>query len=179
MKRNLKLQRRSQKGSVFVELVLVVPLLILLVGGIFEISRMYHIQNTLEYGAKEAARVGASVRESVDSDFMSKGTIARDELENLILNSVRVMGVIEEPGQFMIRYLNMGGNEVMGVQDLPFDRQNDPGAIEFVEVEVTYPGTGAGVNTPIPAVFNPGNIFQSSITLMSRAVFKIEGRFEG
>lgn len=179
MKLNFKSQRRSQQGSVFVELILVVPLLILLVGGIFEISRMYHIQNTLEYGAKTAARVGASVRESVDGNFMSMGTVSRTEIENLILNSVRVRGVIEEPGQFMIRYLNMGGNEVMGVQNLPFDRQNVPGSIEFVEVEITYPGTGAGVNTPIPAVFNPGNIFQSTITLMSRAIFKVEGRFEG
>ena len=179
MKQNLKLQRRSQKGSVFVELVLVVPLLILLVGGIFEISRMYHIQNTLEYGAKEAARIGASVREGVDSNFMGRGTIARGELENLIVNSVRVMGVIEEPGQFMIRYLNPSGNEINGVPDnLPFDRQNDPGSIDFIEVTITYPGSGSGVNKPIPIVFNPANVFQSNITLMARAIFKIEGRFQ-
>ena len=43
------------------------------------------------------------------------------------------MGVIEEPGQFMIRYLNPAGNEIQGIQnDLPFDRQNNPGAIDFL-----------------------------------------------
>lgn len=170
---------RSAKGSALVELVLVIPLLLLAIGGIFEIGRMYYIQSTLEYGAKEAARIGSSVRESVDQNFRSTGTLSRSELEDLILNSIRVNRVIEEPGQFMIRYLNNAGNEVQGVMDLPFDRQNDPGAIHFVEVELSYPGTGANVNSPIPIIFNPGNIFQQSLTLMARAVFQIEGRFEG
>ena len=174
----LKINQRSNKGSALVELALVIPLILLVLGGIFEIGRMYYIQSTLEYGSKEAARIGASIRESVDGNFMSKGTISRNELENLIVNSVRIKNVIEEPGQFTIKYLNRAGNEVQGVQDLPFDRQNDPGAINFVEVEITYPGQGATVNTPIPVVFNPGNIFQNSLQLMARAVFQIEGRFE-
>lgn len=169
---------RSKSGAALVELVLVVPLLLLVIGGVFELGRMYYLQSTLEYGAKEAARIGASIKESVDENFMSKGTISKSELENLIVNSVRIPRVIEEPGQFMIRYLNNGGNEVQGVMDLPFDRQNNPGAINFLEVEITYPGEGANVNTPIPVVFNPGNIFESKVALMARAVFQIEGRFE-
>lgn len=179
MSSSIKSSFRSQRGSVFAELALVVPLLLLFLGGMFELSRMYYLQNTLEYAAKEAGRIGSSVKESVDGNFMSKGTISRTEIENLIRNSVRVMGVIEEPGQFMIRYFNPGGNEVVGIQnDLPFDRQNNPGAIDFIEVEITYPGTGANVNGPIPLLFNPGNIFNSKIILMSKAIFKIEGRFE-
>lgn len=171
---------RSQKGSVFAELILVVPLLLLLVGGIFEIGRMYYIQSTLEYGAKQAARIGSSIKESVDANFMGRGTIQRAALESLIINSVRVNGVIEEPSQFTIKYYNMAGNEVMGVQNLPFDRQNNPGSIEFIEVEIVYPGAGPGVNTPVPAVFNPANIFgEGGLMLMAKAIFKVEGRFEG
>src|SRR3989338_4514511 len=166
---------RTQNGNAFVELVMILPFIMLLIGAIFEVSRIYYLQNTLEYGAREAARIGSSIRESVDGNFMSKTTIARSEIENLIKNSVRIMGVIEEPGQFRISYLNPAGNEVRGVQDLPFDRQNNPGSIDFVQVEITYPGAGAGVSTPIPIVFNPGNIFQSNITLMAKAIFKIEG----
>lgn len=174
-----KLKKRSESGSAMVELALITPLLILFIGAVFEISRVYYLQNNLEYGAKEAARIGSSVKESTDANFNSKKTIARAELENLIFNSVRIKGVIEEPGQFMIRYLNKAGNEINGIQDnLPFDRQNDPGSIDFVEVEVTYPGSGSGVNKPIPAVFNPANVFQSNVTLMSKAIFKIEGRFQ-
>lgn len=170
---------RTQNGNAFVELVMILPFIMVLIGAIFEVSRIYYLQNTLEYGAREAARIGSSIRESVDGNFMSKTTIARSEIENLIKNSVRIMGVIEEPGQFRISYLNPGGNEIQGIQnDLPFDRQNDPGSIDFIKVEITYPGSGANVNTPIPAVFNPGNIFQSNITLMSKAIFQIEGRLE-
>ena len=173
-----KTANRNQKGSAFTELVIVIPFIVLLMGTIFEVSRIYYLQNTLEYGAREAARIGASIRESVDANFMSKTTVSRTEIENLIKNSVRVMGVIEEPGQFRVKYLNPAGNEIQGIQDLPFDRQTNPGSIDFIQVEITYPGAGANVSTPIPAVFNPGNIFQSNITLMAKAIFKIEGRLE-
>lgn len=170
---------RNKRGSVFAELALVIPVLILFLAGMFELSRVFYLQNTLDYAAKESARIGSSVRESVDGNFMSRGTLPRQKMENLIRNSVRIMGVIEEPGQFTIKYLNPGGNEIMGIQnDLPFNRQNNPGAIDYVVVEITYPGSSPSVNAPIPVVFNPGNIFQNSVTLMSRAVFKIEGRFE-
>lgn len=175
---NICTKVRSHSGSAFVELVVLLPLLIFLVGGVFELGRMYYIQNTLEYGAKEAARIGASIKESVDANFMSRGTVNKSELESLILNSVRVNGVIEEPGQFTIRYLNMAGNTVQGVQDLPFDRQNNPGAIDFVEVTITYPGSGPRVNRPIPLVFNVPEIFPASVVLMSKAIFQVEGRFE-
>ncbi len=170
---------RTQQGSAFVELVVILPFVMMLIGAIFEVSRIYYLQNTLEYGAREAARIGASIKESVDSNFTSKNTISRVEIENLIKNSVRVMGVIEEPGQFTIKYLNPAGTEIQNVQDnLPFDRQNNPNSIDFVQVEITYPGVGPNVNTPIPVVFNPGNIFQSNTTLMSKAIFQIEGRLE-
>lgn len=172
-------KKRSESGSAMVELALITPLLILFIGAVFEVSRVYYIQNNLEYAAKEAARIGSSVKESTDANFNSKKTIARAELENLIFNSVRIKGVIEEPGQFMIRYLNPAGNEINGIPDnLPFDRQNNPGSVDFIEVEVTYPGSGSSVNKPIPVVFNPANVFQSNIILMARAVFKIEGRFQ-
>lgn len=185
MKFSFKIKSRSKSGSVFVELALVVPFLIFLVLAIFEVSRMYHIQNTLEYGAKQAARIGASIKESVDVNFMGRGTILKSELENLIINSVRVRGIIEEREQFTIKYYNMAGNEVMGIQDLPFDRQNNPGSIDFIEVEIKYPGSGPSVSTPIPAVLDPGrvlelaNIFPNGgVTLRAKAIFKIEGRFD-
>ena len=170
---------RSESGIAFTELILVIPIMVLVIGAVFEVSRVYYIQNTLEYSVKEAARIGASIRESVDGNFVSKGTISRSELESLIRNSVRVIGVIEEPGQFTIKYLNTSGTEIAAVpNDMPFDRQTNPNAVDFVQVELTYPGMGAGVSTPIPAVFNPGNVFDSNLTLMSKAVFKIEGRLE-
>ena len=179
MKSFLKLINRNQKGTAFTELVIVIPFIVLLIGTIFEVSRIYYLQNTLEYSAREAARIGASIKESVGADCMSNTTISKAAIENLIKNSVRVMGVIEEPGQFTIKYLNPSGTELVGLGDnLPFDRQNNPDSIDFIQVEITYPGVGANVSTPIPAAFNPGNIFQSNVTLMAKAIFQIEGRLE-
>lgn len=185
MKTKLKLLQRSESGIVFAELALVIAVLVFITLAIFEIGRAYHIQNNLEYSAKQAARIGASIREGVDQNFMSRGMISRDRLENLIFNSVQVRGIVEDRDQFMIRYLNMAGNEVMGVQDLPFDRQNNPGSIEFIEVTLTYPGPPSSSRKPIPVALDPGNLINSrifpngGITLMSKAVFKVEGRFEG
>lgn len=184
MKTKRRLYRRSQSGIVFAELALVIAVLVFIALAIFEIGRAYHIQNNLEYSAKQAARIGASIREGVDQNFMSRGMVSKSELENLIFNSVKVRGIVEDKDQFMIRYLNMAGNEVMGIQDLPFDRQNNPGSIEFIEVTLTYPGPPSSSRKPIPAVLDPGNFINSTIfpdggiALMSRAVFKIEGRFE-
>lgn len=177
---NIKKRKfRSEKGSVFAELALVIPLLAVLVLAIFEVSRMYHLQNNIEHAAKQAARTGASFRESCDQNFMGRGTVSQNEVDNLIIEGGKVPGIVEERNQFMIRYLNMSGNEVMGAMSLPFNRQNNPGSIEFIEVEITYPGQNPPVNTPIPAVLNPWNIFMDGgVTLMSKAVFKVEGRFE-
>lgn len=169
---------RKESGNVLTELVIVIPLFVLMIGFVFEVGRMYYIQNTLEYGAKEAARIGASIKESVDENFASKKTLSRGEIEELIVNSVRVSMVIEEREQFMVRYLNPAGNEVQGIMDLPFDRQNNPDSVDFIEVEITYPGVGANVNSPIPVIFNPGGILQNKLTLMARSIFKVEGRFE-
>ena len=169
---------RNSKGSVFAELALIIPILILFLTGMFELARMFYLQNTIEFAAKEAARIGSSIKENVDASYMSKTTISRAEIENLITNSVRIMGVVEEPSQFRVTYLNPGGNVVNGVQDLPFDRQNNPGSIDYIKIEITYPGSAPPVNAPIPLPFNPANMFMSNVTLMSSSVFKIEGRFE-
>ncbi len=58
---------RRQRGSALVEFAMVLPLLLVLVFGIFEIGRALHIQQTLVYSAHEGARLmalhGASLAE--------------------------------------------------------------------------------------------------------------------
>ena len=68
MSNKLYIKNRSEHGTVLAELILVIPLFILIIGGVFEVGRMYYIQNTLEYASKEAARIGSSVREGVDEN---------------------------------------------------------------------------------------------------------------
>ncbi|PPB48884.1 pilus assembly protein TadE [Arthrobacter pityocampae] len=51
--------RRSDRGAVAVELALVLPVLILLLFGIIEVSRAYNAQVTLTSAAREGVRVVA------------------------------------------------------------------------------------------------------------------------
>ncbi len=167
MKRKSKFSR-SEKGIAMAELAVVIPVLIVFIGAIFEISRAYYIQQVLEFGVKEAAKMGTHVK-------VSGTTLTTASVQNLIVNSVMVSGVIMETGQFTIKYYTKSGTELMGAS-LPFDRTNNPaGSVDLVEVKVSYPGTGAGVNTPVPAILNPGSVFMGSLTLSARSVFQIDG----
>ena len=167
MKRRLHFSR-SEKGIAMAEMALVIPILIVFVGAIFEVSRAYYIQQVLEFGVKEAAKVGTHVK-------VSGTTLNTTTVQNLIVNSVMVNGVIMETGQFMIKYFTKSGTELTGAS-LPFDRTNNPtGSVDLIEVKVSYPGTGAGVNVPVPAILNPANAFMGSLTLTARSVCQIDG----
>ena len=159
---------RSERGTALAELAIVLPVLIVFIGAIFEVSRAYYIQQTLEYGVKEASKIGTHIQ-------VNGTTLSTTNLQTLIVNSVKVAGVIAETGQFNIRYFTKSGTQLTG-SSLPFDRLNNPnGSVDLVEVKIVYPGTGSTVNTPIPAVFNPGGVFTGSVTLTARSVFQIDG----
>ena len=51
--------RRRDRGAAAVEFALVVPLLVLLVVGIAELGRAYHVQSTLSGAAREGVRIMA------------------------------------------------------------------------------------------------------------------------
>ena len=111
-----KITKRTQKGNAFAELVMILPFVMMLLGAIFEVSRIYYLQNTLEYSAREAARIGASIKESIDANFVSKNTINAEE----VLTEGRLVGegaagglpVVIPPGQ---RAVTIRVNEVVGV----------------------------------------------------------------
>ncbi|HEX2769458.1 MAG TPA: TadE family protein [Geobacteraceae bacterium] len=46
----------NQKGQALVELAIILPLLVLLVFGVFEFGRVMYIKNTLNFAAREGAR---------------------------------------------------------------------------------------------------------------------------
>ena len=167
MKRRLNFLR-SERGTAMAEMAVVLPVLIVFIGAIYEVSRAYYIQQVLEFGAKEAAKIGTHVK-------VSGTTLNTTTVQNLVVNSVMVSGVIMETGQFMIKYFTKSGTELVGAS-LPFDRTNNPnGSVDLIEVKVSYPGTGAGVNIPVPALLNPGDAFMGSLTLTARSVCQIDG----
>lgn len=164
---------RTERGNAFVDLALIIPILLMFIGGIFEVSRIYYIQNSLENGVKEAGRIGSQIKENFGNT-----TVTKSNIESLIKNNVRLPGVIAGADQFTIRLLDSAGNEVAG-SNISLDWQNNPSAASYLEVQIKYPGLDPTVSSPIPAVFNPGNFFSGRTTLMSKSLFKIEGRYKG
>lgn len=75
---------KSQKGQSLVEFALIVPLVLLLLFGMFDIGRILFSSVALEHAAREGARV-ASVGKS-NSDVMSSITNATTSLERNKLN---------------------------------------------------------------------------------------------
>jgi Flp pilus assembly protein TadG len=53
-----KALRRSEKGQALVELALIVPVLLLLVLGVFEFGRLLNAYMTVQHAAREGARLG-------------------------------------------------------------------------------------------------------------------------
>ena len=159
---------KSERGTAIAEMAVMAPIMIIFLGSVYELGRAYYLQNNLDYAAKEAAKVGTAIT-------ISGTTVSTASIESLITMSVVIPGVIEESGQFMVKYYTRTGTELSGA-NLPFDRTGNPsGSVDLIEVTVTYPGTGAAVNTPIPAVFNPGDVFMGNIILTAKAVSQIEG----
>lgn len=160
--------RRSERGTAIAEMAVIAPVMILALGACYELGRAYYIQNNLDYASKEAAKIGSSIT-------ISGTTVSSASIESLITMSVVIPGIIEEAGQFAVKYYTRTGTELVGAS-LPFDRVGNPaGSLDVIEVTVTYPGTGAAVNTPIPAVFNPGDVFMGNIILNSKAISQVEG----
>lgn len=52
---------RSQRGTAVVEMAVVLPLLVLLLFGIWTTARAYNVKNTMDHAVREAARFGATV----------------------------------------------------------------------------------------------------------------------
>jgi Flp pilus assembly protein TadG len=53
----LRRRMKSERGAAIVEFALVIPILLMLVVGIFEFGRMYYIQTTLSMAARQGARI--------------------------------------------------------------------------------------------------------------------------
>lgn len=82
IKEGLKMKtkdRKSERGSVVIELALVMPLLMLLFMGIAEFGRIFMIQQMLINAAREGARVGAINLDDTEA-LTDAENVARDYL---------------------------------------------------------------------------------------------------
>ncbi|WP_218939074.1 TadE/TadG family type IV pilus assembly protein [Lysinibacillus antri] len=69
---------KSQKGNAMVELALVLPILILLLCGIIDFGRVFHVYLTIDHAGREAARTASLGK------FSDVVTIAVDKSGSLI-----------------------------------------------------------------------------------------------
>lgn len=51
----------GERGAALVEMALVVPLLVLMIVGIWATARAWNVQSTMDHAVREAARVGATI----------------------------------------------------------------------------------------------------------------------
>jgi Flp pilus assembly protein TadG len=68
--------RQAERGAAVVEFALVAPLLLLMVMGIAEFGRAYHVQTTLSQAAREGVRVMALKNNPADAIDATKAAAA-------------------------------------------------------------------------------------------------------
>jgi Flp pilus assembly protein TadG len=82
-------QSDARRGAVAVEFAVVAPLLLAIVVGMLELSRVYTVQNTLETAAREGARFASLDR----SDMNMNGQTANSKLINDVKNFLASTGL--------------------------------------------------------------------------------------
>ena len=75
--------RQAERGAAVVEFALVAPLLLLMVMGIAEFGRAYHVQTTLSQAAREGVRVMALKNNSADAITATKAAAPALTLTNV------------------------------------------------------------------------------------------------
>ena len=88
-------RRRAERGTNFVEMALVVPLLLTLMLGVFELGMMLRSNIAIANATRSAARVGSSAGNSATADFqiLSSFGAAVASLQNATINYVVVYKV--------------------------------------------------------------------------------------
>lgn len=81
-RRSRRLQSAARRGAVAVEFAAIAPLLLAVIVGLIELSRVYSVQNTLETAAREGARFAALDR----SGMMLGGKTANQKLIDDVKN---------------------------------------------------------------------------------------------
>ncbi len=81
-------RRRGETGAALIEMAIVLPLLVMLLLGIFATARGWQVHNVLDHAAREAARYGATVDPWDDTPGASD-----QEVENVALAEIQAASV--------------------------------------------------------------------------------------
>ena len=118
----------ERKGAVAVEFAVVAPMLLAIVVGLIELSRVYDVQNMIETAAREGARFAPMDR----SGMLQEGQTANSKLASDVLNLMASSGIPASEIDVAIR-----DPENPGVEFDLDDPANDFRLFE-VHIEVPY-----------------------------------------
>jgi Flp pilus assembly protein TadG len=128
MRELLRLRRRNddRKGAVAVEFALIAPILMVILVGLVEVSRLYYMKNLMSIAVRDAARLASMDREGILED----GASTNDKVELDLRNFLTAMGL---PGhQADVNICHPGTSE-------SFDLDAPDNATELFEVNVSVP----------------------------------------
>jgi len=141
-------RRTGEGGAVLIEAAIVMPILIMLVLGIWSVGRAYNIYLTIDHAAREAARYGA-----VNADDASWKT------------EVRAKAINEASPSITLNATNVCVSLVDGAASVPtdcLDSSDDPRLEKRGQVVITK-------QVPLDFLF-----FSMNVTLHARAVSRWE-----
>jgi len=145
--------RRSpaRRGAVVVEFAFLAPVLLVILFGLVEASRLVNVNNLLANAAREGARMAALDR----NDLLGEGQTTNDKITNDVKNFMEAAGL---PGdEINVEILDADN------PDLPFDLDDPDNDLELFVLRVELPY--AAVNPAAP----PG---MSDLVLSSEVVFR-------
>ena len=122
-----ELMRENRQGAVAVEFAFMAPLLLTIVLGLIQTTRMYDSQNLLETAAREGARFAAMDREGMLGDGQTSNQKLIEDVKNFLASS----GVEKDD-------VNV---EILDYEDLSqtFDLDDPANDLRLFQVEVSIP----------------------------------------
>jgi len=144
-------QGPPRRGAVAVEFAFLAPVLLVILFGLVEASRLVNLKNLLSSAAREGARMAALDR----NDLVAEGQTTNDKITNDVQNYMDAAGL---PGdQVNVEILDADN------ADLPFDLDDPENDLELFLLRVELPYVA--VNPAAP----PG---MSDLILSSEVVFR-------
>ena len=129
-----------RKGAVTVEMAVVCPLMVTIVMGIVETSRVFELQNLMALAGREGARLAAMDREGLTLE----GQSTNDKITDDIKNYLHAVGFDKEKINVLITHAN---------STTAFDLDAAANEFELFRVRVEIPYTDT-CETPLPGFEN-------------------------
>lgn len=119
-------RRADRRGAVTVEFAIIAPVLLTLVLGVIEVSRLFETQNILATAAREGARMAAMDREGL----LQEGQSTNDKIEQDVKNFLAAQGYNADDVDIQVMHVD---------SDTPLDLDDPANSLELFRLRVDIP----------------------------------------